>query len=229
METISHNFYGYIQIFSHDDAICIWLKKGYIWEQVLQRDFGNYYKGGDILDIGAYIGLHTIAMSKIVKEGSVVHAFECQPKSYELLRLNTKKRGNVITYNNIISSSKTQRYIKTFDENVDGNYGGMGSYSEKDESHMEMNIPTMSIDDLKLSDIGLIKIDVEGHELDVLKGAEQTIKKYKPPIFIEILGGVVREKMTSEQKKHLDDVLQYLHQLGYKFEKKPTVHDYIFI
>lgn len=50
----------------------------------------------------------------------------------------------------------------------------------------EINVRTITLDGLSLSDVSLIKIDVEGHEIELLAGAKETIRKYRPVIIIEI-------------------------------------------
>uniref|UniRef100_UPI001916C781 FkbM family methyltransferase n=1 Tax=Mycobacterium paraintracellulare TaxID=1138383 RepID=UPI001916C781 len=48
-----------------------------------------------------------------------------------------------------------------------------------------IDVPVKRLDDLHLDDIGLIKIDVEGHELAVLRGATQTLTRNRPAIVVE--------------------------------------------
>ena len=50
----------------------------------------------------------------------------------------------------------------------------------------KIEVETVTIDSLKLVDIGFIKVDVEGVELDVLNGAKDTIKEYRPTCIIEV-------------------------------------------
>jgi FkbM family methyltransferase len=63
------------------------------------------------------------------------------------------------------------------------------------------------LDDLGLTDIGFIKIDVEGHELAVLKGAEQTLRRYKPALLVEA--------DTRQRPDAVASVVAFLESLGY--------------
>ena len=224
VEEIDHQFYGKIKIFSNDEGICKHLKDGKtIWEEDLQKLFSKYYKGGSIIDVGAFIGLHTIAFSKICDK--YVCAMEPQPETFSILKENTKDYDNIITWNLAISDCTGERYIEPININTSGNFGGVGSHEKSNERSIETR--TFRIDDFTYGPVGLIKIDVEGHELAVLKGAEQTIKKWKPIIFIEILGGSTDP--SNEEKKMIYETQEFICSLGYKLEKKVTVHDYIYI
>jgi hypothetical protein len=71
---------------------------------------------------------------------------------------------------------------------------------------------TVSIDSLNLDKCNFIKIDVEGFELNVLKGAEQTLKRFKPALLIEInTFALARNNVTNQ------DVFDYLTELGYSY------------
>lgn len=226
MEEVNHSFYGKINIFTNDDAICIWVKKGIIWEEYLVDAIFKYYKKGDMVDVGAYIGLHTIAMSKLSK----VYAFECQPLSYHLLKDNVKHLENVETNMVALSDKEGQRYIDLIDIKSVSNFGGFGSRGTKNDGEREIGCPSATLDSYHLNDIGLIKIDVEGHELKVLKGAEQTIKNSQPVLIVEILGGVDYDNTTEDNKRTIDKVKNYIcENFNYVLVERISMHDYIFI
>lgn len=73
---------------------------------------------------------------------------------------------------------------------------------------VEVRVPMLRLDDFELSEVGFIKIDVEGHELAVLKGAEVTIRGTKPNILLEM------EERNCPNT--LQDVPTFLHGLGYE-------------
>ena len=73
----------------------------------------------------------------------------------------------------------------------------------------EFSIKTMKLDDIKFSNkVSFIKIDVEGHELNVIDGAKETLKKHKPNLIIEI-----EEKHS---KIPLLESINYIQNLNYK-------------
>lgn len=157
----------------------------------------NFIKNDYIIyDIGANIGYHTVAFANLAKH---VYAFEPNKKNYKLLQENTRRFKNVTLYDLACSDTVSDMYVEDFDVNVPGNYG---------EMHMQNTGQTCKsvciddIDDIYSPD--LIKIDVEGHELQVLLGSMETITEYKPIIFYEAHG------------TDLDKIYELLTNLDYK-------------
>lgn len=133
-----------------------------------------------VYDVGANIGYHTLAFSKLAK---YVYAFEPNTKHYKLLESNTKTLDNVKLYKNIVSDNTGSKHVQDFDINVPGNYGEL--YVDKSGELVDC-IKIDDLDDIYGPD--LLKIDVEGHELQVLRGAIDTIKEFNPIIFYEAHG-----------------------------------------
>lgn len=148
------------------------------------RNFTDLYKirQGDIIDVGASFGDSSVMLSKYTDHK--VHAFEIET-------INFKKLEKTITANNleekIIPINKGLSSLnKTWGVNsqksgshlIDGN-------KEKSNSFCE----TTTLDHYVLEkgiNIGLIKVDVEGHEMQFLKGATEVIKTQKPSMIISI-------------------------------------------
>ena len=89
---------------------------------------------------------------------------------------------------------------------------------EQDNDIIGINIECKKLDDLNLSNIGYIKIDVEGHELQTLLGLENTIRTNMPNIMIEI--------HDSSATKYI--VFDFIERMGYKKYYKLTHCDHIF-
>lgn len=83
--------------------------------------------------------------------------------------------------------------------------------------------PTIIIDDLNLPGCDLIQLDIEGYELKALKGATETIKKYKPVICVELC-----ESWLNRYENTSEDIYNFLHSLNYKLVDSEGV-DKIFI
>ena len=84
------------------------------------------------------------------------------------------------------------------------------------------NIPTLKVDDLNLSECAFIQLDVEGYQLFALQGANNTIKKFKPVISIE-LDWVERYNFTHR------DIKSFLINLGYeKVDSYTSDHIYVY-
>jgi FkbM family methyltransferase len=152
--------------------------------------------------VGANIGVWTI---NLAKQNRQVHCFEPFFPSYLALCGNiflNKVENNVLVYNCGLTEKIDKKLYISNDE--EDNIGGV-MLVEKPEGS-EINVKT--IDSLNLNKLDFIKVDVEGHEYNVLKGGEETIKKYKPVIFFECW---IKESFA-EQKKLLFD---FIISLGY--------------
>ena len=165
-------------------------------------------KDSAVLDIGANIGNHTVFFSKMFQK---VYAFEPNPVTYEVLQINS----------NFVSEAKN---IQTFNfglSDVDGslpflinrsNIGGSAIAECDDTSQNIINVRVKRLDDLTAvneAKIALIKIDVEGHELQVLKGAKKTLAEHMPAILFE--------QEASQIVAGSSEVVKILEELGYGF------------
>jgi len=116
-------------------------------------------KFNHVLDIGAWVGTWTMAMNSFC--GKVI-AFEPDPVHYECLVKNCSE--DVETHQ--LAVGNEEKMISLSDDDFTQAKRVMG----------DGNIPMVTIDSLNLDDVDLIKIDVEGYEMEVLKGADQTLK-----------------------------------------------------
>src|ERR687885_2194937 len=145
-------------------------------------------KQGDIVvDVGAHMGKYTIIASKQVGQNGKVIAIEAHPGNYEMLNRNIELNGltNVTTLNYAVYSKETK--IKLFLPGEKSNrtiYNTLISTRATDEEKfVEVNADTL--DDLlqnngiSHTDINWVKIDVEGAELEVLKGADSIMSNSK--------------------------------------------------
>lgn len=183
-----------------------------VLENFIKKKIPNS-KNISVLDIGANIGNHSIFFSNFFKK---VYAFEPNPITYEILKINSKyvcERKNIITYNYGLSDKSEKVF---FLENR-SNIGGSKIISNKEYSLNNKNVFSLDVicadelEDLKNVKIGLIKIDVEGHELKTLYGCERLIKKNKPIILFE--------QMKKEINNNSSEVINYLENLDYCFYK----------
>lgn len=125
------------------------------------------------IDIGAHCGYWTQRLSKKFK---TVVSLEPVDEHFQCLKQNTKNCRNVSCLNSAASQTSGTLHIEQFTEN-----SGKSRVSESG-----IPIDAITIDSLNLDNVDFMKIDVEGHEKDVILGAVDTIKTYKPIIFMEI-------------------------------------------
>ena len=161
------------------------------------------------LDIGANIGNHSIFFSKYFKK---VFAFEPNPKTYDLLLINSKliSQKKIVPYNFGLSNNNGNLSLKSNPSNI-----GASRIISLPTNQLKNNITNIKVkiaDEIKsiqTEKISFIKIDVEGHEINALKGAENIIKSNKPII--------VFEQQAKEIKNQSSEVIEYLTTLNYNF------------
>jgi len=134
------------------------------------------------LDIGANMGYYTLLLAKLIGDKGKVFAFEPM-NSFERLKTNVSLNN----FNNIILEKKAVSDVSKSNENV--NFKSHYRVNSEDIKKKEI-VDCVSIDDYifinNINKIDFIKIDVDGFESKVIYGAKETIKKFKPIIFIEI-------------------------------------------
>lgn len=132
------------------------------------------------IDGGAHVGVWTRILANHFNQ---VHAFEPHPKGFDYLKQNCDHIGNAFLYNNALMDKECG--IDVYAPGRTTLTATQVRYNAKSE------ITAMAIDSLQLPELGFLKLDVEGAELKALMGAEQTIKRCRPFILVELnnLGG----------------------------------------
>lgn len=144
----------------------------------------------NVLDIGANIGLTTIALGRLCSEGKVF-AIEASPDTTKYLKQNIVRAGlrNVCCENMAASSTDGQLSLSTVANFSAGSFINR-KYQPHGDGYLHYTVRARPIDEylktLGVDRIDLIKIDVEGFELEVLRGARQTIEKCRPIIYCEV-------------------------------------------
>ena len=139
----------------------------------------------EIIDVGANIGGTTNAFAQFVPRGQVV-AIEPNRRLVKEIRQSRKKYGfkNIKTIRRA-AFSKDFKILKLFVD--DSTFSSSSSIYRGAGTTRFQLVRSLKIDSMRLQKLGLIKIDVEGAEFDVLVGAEQTIINFQPWIIFEIL------------------------------------------
>lgn len=145
--------------------------------------------GGCAIDLGANFGLYTRFLADAVGPTGVVHAVEPIPPMYEVLRSNVRRLGlsNVRTHRVAISDS-TRSVVMTIPRYP---AGGSNFYEARiGGAGKPVLVSAARLDDLflDLPRVDLIKCDVEGHELAVLRGASAVMGRHRPAWLVEVSG-----------------------------------------
>lgn len=187
------------------------------------RKYESLIQNGDIvLDIGANIGAHTLPLAKLVGEKGRVVAFE--PTQYAFNKLEKN-----ISLNSTLASRITARQMMLVNENSDAlpkeiySSWPLENSSDLHEEHRgrlmsTQGASTATLDSYirqnNLQRIDFIKLDVDGNEFDVLMGAQETLKQFKPALMMELAPYVYE---SSPEK--FDETLHLLWNLGYQISE----------
>ncbi|MFX0073541.1 MAG: FkbM family methyltransferase [Candidatus Hermodarchaeota archaeon] len=178
----------------------------YLSDEVLK-----FLNDKDFLDCGAYVGDSALIFEKFYNPNKI-YSFEPDDENYNFL-LNT------IKLNNLKKIIPVKLGVGAKDSTKNFLHCTGASHITDDDS--EININITSIDNFisdKDVDVGLIKIDVEGYELEAIEGAKKTIRKFKPVLLISIYHNAEQfintmsyiKKLVPEYEiiiRHLEDLL----------------------
>jgi FkbM family methyltransferase len=173
----------------------------------------------DALDIGANIGIHTITMARRVPFGRVV---ACEPNPVVANRLK-----NNVALNNL--ENVTVRQVAVTAEsgpvpltvpNDEFGLQAWASLRDGGEAYLAashcIDVYGISVDSLieeeRLRNVGLIKVDVEGFEPEVLMGAKQTLQHHRPTLIFEYT-----RAWWAERGHSLETIAGWLTELGYRY------------
>jgi len=194
-----------------DSVVSTKLKKYHVYElkdiNILKIEIK---KDSNVIDVGAHIGYYTLLLSKLVGEKGRVFSFEPSSNNFSYLEKNIKLNNckNVKAFHSaisdIIGEGDLQLHIK--------NSGDHRIYYTGEKRETE-KVPITILDSIidKNIKISFIKIDTQGTELSVLKGAENLIKRDYPLIQFEFWPLGMNAYGTPPES-----VLKYLNSLGYK-------------
>lgn len=126
------------------------------------------------IDVGAHVGIFSSRMAKSFRR---VHSFEPDPLNFKCLKLNMAKFPNATLHNLALSDENGTCSV------VRNNPTNSGDISIDPTAG---EIPRLKLDSFNFDNVGFIKIDTQGHELPIVKGAEETIRRCRPVMLIEL-------------------------------------------
>ena len=165
-----------------------------------------------VFDIGANYGWYSLVFSKLVGNGGKVFAFELDHGIYSCLKKTANNNGNILTENIGMgggSDKKIEYYYDDGNANLDLNWYNDSKKISSDKLPIKKYGHITTLDNYvkknNISKVDFIKCDIDGAEIEFLKGARETIQKFKPVILIEVL---------NENKEEFHKELR-----GYSFEE----------
>ena len=148
-----------------------------------------------ILDIGSNTGIYSL-VAKTINPDSTVYALEPVERVFRKLELNVKLNDfNIKCFQKAASDKIGKAVIYDSDSDHTLSVAVNKNISETPENTFEVEIDTITLDqfvvDHNIAKVDLIKIDVETHEVEVLKGFANHLRKFQPTMIIEILNSEV--------------------------------------
>jgi FkbM family methyltransferase len=171
-----------------------------------------------VLDIGANIGNHTLAFATCARH---VYAFEPILAIYKLLSANVAANnlGNVTTCNFALSDSTESATIYMVRS---GNFGA-SSFDKRSEGVEAVTVKKMPGDSFVINNgiekVDLVKIDVEAHEIFVLRGLMQTLRTHQPFITMEWNNAVTVERLNGSTELQFLFANYQIYVLGSNYDR----------
>jgi FkbM family methyltransferase len=188
---------------------------------LIEKQFGLKTNSSTFFDIGSNIGNHSVFLSNFFKK---IYSFEPNPTVYAILRLNCKEIKNIQTFNLALGASKAKRLFINHNANyANGHFiefhkdaEAKKIYGPYTKGSKTDNFSVISVQVEKLDSFCIqknlkpdfLKIDVEGAEIEVLRGAKNYLTDQSPIILIEL------SRDTFSNKKN--SVVELLSTFGYK-------------
>jgi FkbM family methyltransferase len=151
--------------------------------------------GQTVLDVGANMGSHALAFCNFVGPTGTVHAFEPQRIMFQALVATVALNNwtNAHCHMKLVGARRGKMRLPSIDYGEPSNFGMMTLAPDRDrassltyrDDEVGEEVERITLDSLDLAACHLIKIDVEGMEIDVLRGARRTIARHRPLIYME--------------------------------------------
>jgi FkbM family methyltransferase len=204
---------------SHIDAQIFW--QGYQeadrGEIILMKKLLN--PGSIFIDVGANIGVFSLVAASIAKHGEI-HAFEPSKRLFSKLNENITLNGftNIKTNNQGLFNEAIDKTLHHPTGKGMVNAGAASLFPENQSEADNLEIENISlitfdsyVDKHKFTKIDLIKMDIEGAEMDALQGAVDSLIRFKPQILMELDESCIQRAGYS-----FKEILDFWHKLNYE-------------
>lgn len=183
----------------------------------VQKAMARYLNSGDVFyDIGANVGFFSLIAARMVGSSGKVYAFEPVPTNAAVVRRNARLNNlqNITVYEKAVSSSPGKGEL-LLAEHPGGAMLATAGATMNSASRGAITVDLVSIDEMiaqkALTPPSLVKVDVEGVELDVLRGMSESIKQFKPIVIYE-----TDDKYQEAFMRKNKEVDEFLEALGYE-------------
>lgn len=208
------------------DIIVNEMKAGRVFEPEIVEVAKQYITDGStVLDVGANFGQMALLFSQFVGEKGRILAFEADHFTFSVLEKNiaANSRTNIMPISKAVydKSGEVMFYpVPDFKR-----FSSYGSYGLDPNAREGRKVETIAIDSLNIqSPISFMKVDVQGSDLFVLRGAVETIRRHQMPIIFEY-----EEQFQEEFKTSWNDYLKLIELIDYKIERVINNMNYLIV
>jgi len=159
------------------------------WESHTSDLIGSILKPGDLaIDIGANIGTFSCRMSTLVGAEGQIIAFEPSRRTFKQLQASIHCNGasNIMARNLALGAHRGTLELRV-PVKISANASVFSRAGEGEVQIESVELSTLDdeLDPLHIKSLSLIKLDAEGAELDILRGAERTLSRHRPRLLVE--------------------------------------------
>jgi FkbM family methyltransferase len=174
------------------------------WSQGECDLYARIVKPGDtVVEVGSNIGTHTVPLAQLAGDKGTVIAFEPLEENFNLLMQNTLSvRTQTQRIKQALGNGEDGHFIRT------GNHTTSGSEFNGGQRFDDFLEKQRALDGWALKRLDFMKLDCEGSELSVLKGAEKAIMRFRPILYVENNPG-----------PQVEEMILWLHQHGYRLHQ----------
>jgi FkbM family methyltransferase len=160
--------------------------------------------GMTVVEAGANIGTHSVPLARRCFPGPL-YLFEPQQRVFQILCANLALNDirNAIAYPEACGDTAGFVVVPPLDYGAEDNFGGISVRLES-EGVNGLRVRATPLDSLGLTACHVIKIDVEGFEAQVLRGAAETIRKFRPILYVE-----------NDRQAHQQELISLMSGMGY--------------
>lgn len=211
--TLSPCRYGWMVYHDKDQYIGASLRKYGEYSEGEVELFRLLLRPGDVVvEAGANFGAHTVPMAQMVGPQGRIVAVEPQRLVFQAMVANValNSLSNVIALQAGLGTEPGWLTIPVQNPGEETNFGGFRLRPGEGET-----VEIRTVDGLNLRQCRLLKVDVEGMEYEVLKGAEQTIRRFRPILYVE-----------NDREENSARLIALIQSMGYRlWWHKPTIYN----
>jgi FkbM family methyltransferase len=194
-----------------------------VWEpQSIQAVADHLSPSATFIDVGAHIGYYSLKAAIMVGPNGHVISVEPNPQTLPKLRANIEaSEAHAVSVWPVAcaQSESTLQFYAAPESNTGESSLSKENASQEGAAPVAYSVPARPLDaivkEAKLDRVDVIKIDVEGAEFEVLKGAAKTLDDYRPVLIIELMPNQLKSMGTS-----IDEVNQFLASHGYTASRR---------